>query len=467
MGSATRSRTDLRPRFVTWEVALVVLVMAVTFVASAATDLAEVRARWLLRHESYNVDELVFTGVIGMVGFAIIAWRRSRSLRRELDHSERIDRALRETTERYRSLFDYHPSAVFSLDLDGRFTSVNSAAESVSGYGADELVGMPFADLLPADELERTLHHFALLLAREPQHFEVGFHHQSGALVDLQITGLPIIVGEEVVGVFGIAEDVTEHNLLQAALDEARRAAEQASSAKSLFLATMSHEIRTPLTSVLAAVEMLGADGLEPAQRHLTDIMERQGKALLHLVEEILDFSRIEAGAVDLEHLDLDLQALVDEAIGSHAAAATAKGLTMTAEIEPGTPLLLAGDPGRLGQVLSNLIGNAVKFTDTGWVRVQVSQDPSPHRPVIRFTVADSGIGVSQEQQAGLFETFQQADSSITRRFGGTGLGLAICRQLVTAMGGTIGLESTPGAGSTFVVTVPLERRTTSAEPTT
>ncbi|GEP38993.1 hypothetical protein NPS01_26560 [Nocardioides psychrotolerans] len=454
----TTTAPSQRPHL--WEVGLVLLAMAATFVVSVATNLAEVRGRWLLRNEGDNVDELVFTGVVGMVGFAIIAWRRSRLLGRELDRGARIDRALRETTERYRSLFDYHPSAVFSLDLEGRFTSVNAAAEQISGYRAAELVGTSFPDLLLPDELETMLLTFSLLVAREPQRFEVGFHLKNGTTVDLRITGLPIIVGEQVVGVYGIAEDVTEQNLMQTALDEARRAAEEASNAKSLFLATMSHEIRTPLTSVLAAVEVLAADDLDPGQRHLTDIMDRQGRSLLRLVEEVLDFSRIEAGAIELEDVDLDLAALVAESVAHHAPTAEAKGLTLDVTLDPELPLGLSGDAARLGQVLSNLVGNAVKFTDAGWVRVRVSQVPGPRPTILRFTVADSGIGFTADQHDGLFDSFQQADSSITRRFGGTGLGLAICRQLVTAMGGTIDVQSTPGTGSTFTVTVPLERRT-------
>jgi len=440
-------------------VRLVLLAMLATFLVSAVTDLGELRAQFLLRHQGLYIDDLVISGVAGMVGFAFVAWRRSRLLRCELQRNARIDRELRETTERYRSLFDYHPSAVFSLDLEGRFTSVNAAAEQISGFRAGKLVGMSFTDLLPPDELVRTLHTFALLVAREPQQFEIGFQHQSGRTVALRITGLPIIVGDDVVGVFAIAEDVTQHNLMQTALDEARRTAEEASTAKSLFLATMSHEIRTPLTSMLAAVEMLDFEDLEPSQRHLTDIMDRQGRALLRLVEEILDFSRIEAGVIDLERIDLDLGDLLEEVMSLHSPAAADKGVEVSAQVEPGTAVLLTGDPVRLGQVLSNLVANAVKFTDAGWVRVLVSQDPDPLRPVIRFRVADSGIGVSAEQQAHLFDTFQQADSSITRRFGGTGLGLAICRQLVAAMGGTIELRSTPGEGSTFTVTVPLEHR--------
>ncbi len=455
-----RSPVIPRARPTTREVALVVLAMVLTFASSVAFDLAERRARWVLDHEDSNLDGLVLTGIVGMLGFAVVAWRRSRLLHHERRRSDEIDLQLRETTERYRSLFDYHPSAVFSLDLEGRFTSVNGSAERISGYAADELVGTSFADLLPPDELDRMLAAFALIVQREPQHFEGGFLHQSGELVDLRITGLPIVVGDEVVGVYGIAEDVTEHNLMQAALDEARRTAEDANSAKSLFLATMSHEIRTPLTSVLTAVEALSSDDLTASQRHLTEIMDRQGQALLRLVEEVLDFTRIESGIIDLERIDLDVGALVEETIALHWPRATDKGLEMSVQVAPGTPVLLAGDPVRLGQVLSNLVGNAVKFTDSGWVRVHVSQDPSPHRPVIRFVVSDSGIGVSAEKQAGLFDTFQQADSSITRRFGGTGLGLAICRQLVTAMGGTIAVASTSGEGSTFTVTVPLDRRT-------
>lgn len=365
-----------------------------------------------------------------------------------------VERAMRETDERYRSLFDHNPNAVFSMDLGGRFTTANPAAQRVSGYAEDELQGMTFTEMLPPQALESTVEAFVKIVGRRPQRFEVGFLHKDGRLVDLSVTGLPIVVDDEVVGVYGIAEDITARNLLQAELAEARLTAEQANSAKSLFLANMSHEIRTPLTSVLAAAEMLCETDLDEAQLRLAKVMDRQGDRLLRLVDEILDFSRIEAGKTALEEVRFGVRELVEEVVATHRSGAAAKGLALSVDVDGRVEDTITGDPSRLAQVLTNLIGNAVKFTHDGWVRVGVSGDDHAAQTV-RFAVADSGIGVSPEQQHRLFESFNQADPSITRRYGGTGLGLAICKQLVTLMGGDIELECPEGSGCTFTFTVP------------
>jgi PAS domain S-box-containing protein len=366
-----------------------------------------------------------------------------------------VEREMRETGERYRSLFQYHPNAVFSLDLEGRFTTANPAAERVSGYSADELLGMAFTDMLPPEELEPTVNAFFQMVERRPQRLEVRFRHKDGRLVDLSVTGLPIVVDDEVVGVYGIAEDITARNRMQADLAEARRTAEEANGAKSLFLANMSHEIRTPLTSVLAAAEMLCETDLDEQQLRLAKVMDRQGDRLLRLVDEILDFSRIEAGKTYLEEVPFGLRGLVDEVVTTHRAAAAAKGLALSMHVDERVDDRVTGDPSRLAQVLANLIGNAVKFTHDGWVRVSVKDHAATDESMVRFEVADSGIGVSAEQQAQLFESFNQADPSITRRYGGTGLGLAICKQLVTLMGGAIELQCPEGQGCTFIFTVP------------
>jgi PAS domain S-box-containing protein len=367
-----------------------------------------------------------------------------------------VERAMRETSERYRSLFEYHPNAVFSLDLEGRFTSANPSSQLLSGYTESELLGMLFTDLLPPDELEPTVGAFLRTRDREPQRFQVGFLHREGYVVDLSVTGLPIIVGDELVGIYGIAEDVTARNRMQTELTAARRTAEEANSAKSLFLANMSHEIRTPLTSVLAAAEMLDDTDLDDAQRRLVEVMDRQGGHLIRLVDQILDFSRIEAGKADLAHMPFGVREVVTEAVGSLASVAEAKGLELTLDVDDRVEDAAAGDPARLSQVLTNLVGNAVKFTETGWVRVRVEHGPpSTDGPTLTFAVTDTGIGVTPEQQARLFESFNQADPSITRRYGGTGLGLAICRQLVTLMGGTIDLDATAAGGCRFSFQVP------------
>ncbi|WP_134739975.1 ATP-binding protein [Nocardioides sp. 503] len=367
-----------------------------------------------------------------------------------------VERAMRETSERYRSLFEYHPNAVFSLDLEGRFTSANPSSQLLSGYSEAELQGMLFTDLLPPEELEPTLAAFLRLLDREPQRFEVGFLHKAGHLVDLSVTGLPIIVEDELVGAYGIAEDVTARNRMRADLDDARRAAEEASNAKSLFLANMSHEIRTPLTSVLAAAEMLSDTALDDQQRRLAAVMDRQGAQLLRLVDEILDFSRIEAGKADLVRLPYKLREVVAQAVGTQTAAAADKGLELTLEVADELDDAATGDAARLAQVLTNLVGNAVKFTEAGSVRVEVGPGPrGPAGASVLVSVTDTGIGVTPEQRGRLFTSFSQADPSITRRYGGTGLGLAICKELVTLMGGEIGLELPDEGGCRFFFHVP------------
>ncbi|WP_193614374.1 PAS domain-containing sensor histidine kinase [Nocardioides lijunqiniae] len=367
-----------------------------------------------------------------------------------------VERAMRETSERYRSLFEYHPNAVFSLDLEGRFTSANPSSQLLSGYSEAELLGMLFTDLLPPDELEPTLAAFLRLLDREPQRFEVQFLHKAGHLVDLSVTGLPIIVEDELVGAYGIAEDVTARNRMRAELDDARRAAEEASNAKSLFLANMSHEIRTPLTSVLAAAEMLSDTDLDDRQQRLAAVMDRQGAQLLRLVDEILDFSRVEAGKADLVRVPFALREVLTQAVGTQAAAAEGKGLALRLEVDERLDDAATGDPARLAQVLTNLVGNAVKFTETGSVRVQAEPGPpAPDGPTVLVAVTDTGIGVTPEQKDRLFTSFSQADPSITRRYGGTGLGLAICKELVTLMGGEIGLELPAEGGCRFSFHVP------------
>lgn len=377
--------------------------------------------------------------------------RRRRELSAALKALGTVERDLAATTERYRSLFDYHPDAVFSLDLEGRFTDVNHSAVGMTGYSSEELLKLNFADVVHPDDLEAVAAAFAALLDRQPQHIETRVVGVDGDLIDVEVTGLPIVIEDEVVGVYGIAEDITERNRLQQELEDARRVAEEASQAKSVFLANMSHEIRTPLTSVLATGELLEETVTGHEEAHLIRIMRRAGTRLLRLVDDILDFSRIESGQATLQREVVDLGELVEEVVAPLRSRAAAKGLELVCTLEAGLPPVHA-DPVRLGQVIGNLLGNAVKFTETGSVRLDVRADDGL---VIR--VADTGIGMSAEQAETVFESFHQADPSITRRYGGTGLGLAICRQLVELMGGAIAVTSEPGRGTTFEVRLPQE----------
>ena len=367
-------------------------------------------------------------------------------------------RALREVTARLRSLVEFHPDGVFSLDLEGHFTSVNSEALLQSGgYAEDELIGTSFVHLLFDDDVPVVFEHFTALLQGEPRTFEVRLRRHDGSTGELEVIGLPIVVDGEVTELYGIAEDISERKQFQQMLADARRAAESASDAKSAFLATMSHEIRTPLTSVLASAELLGETELTPEQRQLVIVMERSGERLLRLVNEVLDFSRIEAGRAELVAVPFRLVELVDETVLMVRRSIAARGLSFSSSVDEALPCRVVGDPERIGQVLTNLIGNATKFTHQGRVELNVTQASSEAGVVgVRFAVSDTGIGMTAEQQGLVFEKFRQADSSVTREYGGTGLGLSISRQLVDLMGGTLDVESEPGRGSTFTVVLPL-----------
>jgi len=251
---------------------------------------------------------------------------------------------------------------------------------------------------------------------------------------------------------------------LQVAYDEARlardaaldaqREAESANQAKSTFLAMVSHEIRTPMNGVLGMIDVLERSSLSLEQREALGTVRFSASALLRIIDDILDFSKIEAGRLDLERIELSTVELIEGAAETLAPQAAAKGLKLAAYVAPGVPDRVLGDPLRLRQILFNLLGNAIKFTETGAVRLALEKAEDG---ALRITVADTGIGLSAEQQARLFHPFVQADSSTTRRFGGTGLGLSIVRRLAEAMGGTVEVASELGRGSTFVVTARLE----------
>ncbi len=255
----------------------------------------------------------------------------------------------------------------------------------------------------------------------------------------------------------GIYRNITELKRRQIDLERARDAAEAANQAKSTFLATISHEIRTPMNGVIGTAELLEREPLDDRQKRLVRTVRTSAAALLRIIDDVLDFSKIEAGRMELEEAPFLLRAVVEGTGETLSVQAERKGLSIATVVEPGTPDRLLGDATRIRQILFNLIGNAIKFTEVGEIHVQVRPvSGADGRVRLALSVADTGIGVSTEQAARLFQPFSQADSSTTRRFGGTGLGLSIVRRLAELMGGGVAVESTPGKGSTFTVTLDL-----------
>ncbi|WP_122816621.1 PAS domain-containing sensor histidine kinase [Nocardioides pantholopis] len=421
-------------------------------------DLAARFDDWSARHEHYRADDLMIVLVLSVLGLGWFSWRRYWQARAEASNLELAERRVVVANERYRSLFDYHPSAVFSLGLDGRFLTLNAAAQELTGRTGDELRALSgFAALLVPESVEPVAEGFLRVLERSAEHVDATIQRSDGSRVELSITGMPMVVDDEVVGVYGIAEDVTARNLMQRELARTRRRAEEASEAKSLFLANMSHEIRTPLTTIMAITELMAEGDAEPGQRRFLDMMTRNGQRLLRLVDDILDFSRIEAGQIRMERTEVDLRALVRDCLDPFRGEADRKGIALRLAFAERLPAVVLGDGERIRQVLANLVGNALKFTDAGAVSVLVEvleQDDAVTRVV--FRVEDTGIGITEDQMANLFDSFSQADASITRKYGGTGLGLAISKQLAELMDGTVDVVSEPGEGSTFSVELPL-----------
>ena len=345
----------------------------------------------------------------------------------------------------FESLFFNNPVAIVVLDQNQSIVSVNPEFENLFGYKESEILYQELDPLLTLDDTVREAQEFTSRVSQGKNISEVGKRsRKDGTVLDVEIFGVPIEVDGEIIGVLGIYHDITD--LLQAKKD-----AEQANQAKSEFLANMSHEIRTPMNGILGMIELALDTEITPEQEDYLKTAKNSAKALLDIINDILDFSKIEAGYLDIKTISFDLINTVEGVAQSLAIRAEENELEITALIEPNIPSALLGDPGRLRQVLMNLTGNAIKFTKQGEVVIQVEKlSEEEGQLMLKFSVRDTGIGIPIDRQKDIFERFSQADGSTTRKFGGTGLGLAISSQLVTLMGGEIGVESEPGVGSTF-----------------
>lgn len=341
--------------------------------------------------------------------------------------------------------------AIIGMTPAGLITSWNPGAEKLYGYTAAEATGQNVRLLIPdylraEDEVLAAVQN-----GGQARSFETDRMRKDGSIVPVSLTVSPIRGEHGVIGIATIGQDITSRRAAEAELLSAREAALESSRLKSEFLATMSHEIRTPMNGVIGLTTLLLDTPLDETQRKYAEGVQTAAGALLTLINDILDFSKLEAGKIDLDITSFDPQTLMEEVASLLAEAAQGKGLELIAYCHPDVPARLAGDAGRIRQILLNLASNAVKFTASGEVAIRVNvADQDARTALVRFSVSDTGIGIAAADHLRLFDSFSQADASTTRRYGGTGLGLAICRRLTEVMGGDIGLTSTPGEGSTF-----------------
>jgi two-component system sensor histidine kinase/response regulator len=367
-------------------------------------------------------------------------------------------------SERLHAILAGIGDGVCVLDARGAATLVNESAARMFGERAQALRGRCLLDLLHIDQpgggTEIPGSAELLRRARTAGSLRVDEGHlaaMDGSLLPIAFVVNPIADGDGGTGGVIVFHDRTPALLAMQQLARERERAEGANRAKSSFLATMSHEIRTPLNGVLGMMQLLLRTELQPQQREYADAVVAAGDALLQVLGDVLDFSKIEAGKLHLEHVDFDLDRTVDEVVDLFAEPAACRGLRFECRIALDLPRHWRGDPGRLRQVLLNLVSNALKFTRSGTIAVEIGRPTDGHPGAVEVAVTDTGPGMSSEQQARLFHAFAQADTSTTRQFGGTGLGLAICKSLVEAMGGAIGVNSSEGHGSTFWFSVDLE----------
>ena len=389
-----------------------------------------------------------------------VAWGESYRIIvfvRDITKRKQAAEELRRSEERSREILDHLEDAYSEVDLHGKYVFVNDAYCRLFNRTREQVVGHSYKDFFDRDrsgalrDAYQTVYKTGQPMRSFEHEFKAGRFNELSIWLKRDKKGQPI-------GFASSIRDCTQRKLHELELADAKQAAEAANKAKSAFLANMSHEIRTPMNGILGMTELALSTDLTPEQNEFLGMVKSSAESLLVILNDILDYSKIEADKMILDPVPFNLSEMVGDAMKSMAVTAHRKGLELAIDIGPEVPQELQGDAVRLRQVLLNLVGNSIKFSKTGEVEVRVNvQEIQQQQAVLVFSVRDTGIGIAPETQARLFEPFEQADSSTTRHYGGTGLGLAISKRIVHLMEGTIWVESAPGAGSTFYFTVRLQ----------
>ncbi len=357
-----------------------------------------------------------------------------------LGHSARV-----QSTERYASMFTYHPHAAYSVDPQGYFTDANAHALQMTGLTLEQIREAHFGQVVHPEDLPIIQGGFERALSGVPQLEEARVVSSEGEVTDIRCTMIPVVVAGEVVGVHGVSEDITDAKRLLRELEEANVA-------KTLFLATVSHEVRTPLAALIGATDLLLESPMAPEPAHYAQLIHRSGQRLIHLVDDLLEFSGLEAHQTVLDPQPFEVRAVVAGISEWAVPFAESRDLAISFVVEESLPHTAVGDVRRVTQVVTNLVQNAITFTSCGSVDVRVRHAGS----WVELAVTDTGVGISEEEVDGLFEPFTQADRFAPRGQRGIGLGLAICRALADLMDGRLDVTSELGVGSTFTFGFPL-----------
>ena len=399
------------------------------------------------------------------------------SIRSDITARKEADKLLQDQRAFYEHITETLGEGLYVQDASGCCSYLNSEGERLLGWSRDEFIGMKVHDTihsltadgkpLPASECPIMIR---VVMEGTSHSDDQVFVRKDGTVFPVEVSSQAIMQDGKVTGVVVAFRDISDRKRYEQSLRQAKEAAEAASQAKGDFLANMSHEIRTPMNGIIGMTELALDTDLNDEQREYLGLVKTSADALLTIINDILDFSKIEAGKMDIETIDFDVQDLFSQSIHSIALKAHQKDLELIFSIDESIPRQLRGDPGRIRQILLNLIGNAIKFTERGEIEVRVmpSGEPVQKGSVgIDISVRDTGIGIPADKQAAIFESFSQADTSTTRRFGGTGLGLTITQRLAALMHGAVRVESESGKGSTFHVTLVLEVPAQSAQVNT